>query len=88
MNQSKFYEHIEKTMRNIMEKALLMYLEPDPPESQSIRIPEKIRYFKNKSEILRDNPHANIDQIVSIENLEKYEWVKTILDEYRGKEGF
>ena len=29
MNQSKFYEHIEKTMRNIMEKALLMCLEPD-----------------------------------------------------------
>jgi hypothetical protein len=88
MNQSKFYENIEKAMRNVREKALLMYLEPDPPESQSIRIPEKIRYFKNKLEILQDRPHVNIDQIVSIENLEKYEWVKTILGEYEGRRGF
>lgn len=88
MNQSKFYEHLEKAMRNVREKALLMYLEPNSPESQSIRIPEKIRYFKNKLEILRGHPHANIDQIVSIENLEKYQWVKTILSEYEGRKGF
>ncbi len=88
MDQCKFYSSLGNAMEKAREKTLLMYLEPSPPEKQSIRIPEKINYFKNKTKLLRDRPQLNIDQIISIENVDKFEWVKTILEDFKGRKGF
>ena len=79
LEQDEFYELLREKLIQANEEACLMYYEPYPP-TKAQRFKNKERYFQEKYEIItRKNKGFLVKQIVSIENKEKYEWVKESL---------
>lgn len=74
-----FYYKLNKCRLGATREVLLTQLDPNPPESYEDESKRK-SYFASDIEYAKSHPNVTIKRILSIETIEKMEWVRGLID--------
>lgn len=85
---TEFYAHLTKSRNEAKKVVYLTQLDPWPPKNYENQNSTRKSYFEMDVQYLNDHPNVLVYRILSIETVEKLEWVKGLIQATSGYSNF